>query len=69
MEYWLVDWDIPRERRFMFYYYLRKLKRRYNIIMSSASVLVTRERSIAEKVYRLATKYGKANLYRAEKIA
>ena len=67
---WIVDWDIPTERRALFYYHLNKIKRRHELYgsMSSQSVMVLEEPSVAEAVYRLAARFGHANLYRAEKL-
>jgi len=68
---WLVDWDIPSEKRVLFYYHLGKIKKKYGLygVMSSQSVMLVDDESIAREVYELANRYGQANLYRVEKVA
>ncbi len=66
----IVDWDIPTKCRRMFYYHLKKIRLKYEIqgTMSTASVMHTDDRKLAEDVFNLATKYGKANLYAASLV-
>ena len=67
---YIVDYDIPVERRGAFYKALERLRKRLGISSwSTQSVLITDNYSLAVQVYRLATRYGRANLWRAEKIA
>jgi len=68
---YLVDWDIPRGVRRKFYYELAKIKRAHGLhgSMSSQSVMLIDDGSVAREVYELANRYGQANLYRVEKVA
>jgi len=66
----IVDYDIPVERRGAFYKALERLRKRLGIHKwSTMSVLITEDYHLAIQVYRLANRYGRANLWRAEKIA
>ena len=65
---YIVDWDIRRERRRMFYYYLTKLKGLQGS-MSTASVMVVDSLEVARAVFELAKKYGRAHLYEAKELA
>lgn len=64
---YVVDWDIPMEKRRMFYYYLNKIKARREIVgsMSSQSVMMVNDEDLAREVYVLASKYGRTSLYSA----
>ncbi|MEM2370581.1 MAG: hypothetical protein QXH51_06735 [Candidatus Bathyarchaeia archaeon] len=68
---YIVDWDIPEEKRFLFYYYLKKIKRKYrlSVTISTYSVVKVNDEKLAREIFELASKYGKANLYKAELIA
>jgi len=67
---YIVDWDIPTERRRMFYYYLNQVKARHGLegSMSSQSVMMATDEELAREVFALASKYGKASLYLADLI-
>jgi len=68
---WLVDYDIStvdQARRRAFYRELAKLKARLGLCgkMSSASVVWTSDRGLAEEVFKVASQYARtANLYEA----
>lgn len=65
---YIIDYDIPirplRKRR-AFYRGLAKLKKQMGLFgkMSTMSVVVTADRTLATEIYLLAKKYGRANLY------
>lgn len=67
---YVVDWDIPTNppgRRRAFYRALRKLRKVHGLLgrLSTASVLVVRDRDLAWAVYHLAAEYGTAHIYTA----
>ncbi len=67
---WLVDWDIQSKKRGLFYYHLKKIRKKYGLYgaMSSQSVMLIDDESVAREVYELADKFGQASLYRVEKV-
>ena len=65
----IVDYDIPERpssKRREFYRRRSQLyaNQHKQIVSSTASVLVCRNSALAKSVYELASKYGKAHLYR-----
>ena len=70
---YIVDYDVPREpksKRRAFYRHLAKIRKQMGLFgkMSTMSVLITIDRHLAEKVYYLASKYGRANIYVGRKL-
>lgn len=66
--FFIVDYDVPREpqsKRQAFYRQLSKIKQKMGLFgkMSTMSVVVTADRTLATEIYLLAKKYGRANLY------
>lgn len=48
-ETYIVDWDLPMEKRRMFYYYLEKIKKKHEVegSMSSQSVMIINDSDLA----------------------
>jgi len=72
--YWLIDWDlkgIDAAKRRRFYRQLNRLldKHKGMAWRSSQSVLVVKDKRLAIEIHRLCLKYGKANLYRCERLS
>ena len=68
-ERYLVEYDIPVERRFAFYKALSRFKEKERrFFTSTQSVIIIDDRSLAFKVYSLAKRYGKANIWIATKL-
>ena len=68
-ERFLIEYDIPLEKRFAFYKALQRLKQRtQRFFTSTASVVILDDEGLAWQVYRLAKRYGKANIWRATKL-
>ena len=66
----VIEWDVSLKRRRMFYYYLAKLKKKYDLFgsMSTMSVMVVNSVEVARAVHSLAKKYGESHLYEAKEI-
>jgi len=68
---WVCDYDLSvndQNRRRAFYREVAKLKEKLHLHgrMSSASVVFTSDKQVAQEIYKIACKYAKtANLYRA----
>lgn len=67
---YLVDWDIPMQRRRMFYYNLNKIKVKHELVgsMSSQSVFIVADIKLAREVHDLASSYGLSHLYSCREI-
>jgi len=66
---YLIEYDIPTERRYAFYKALQRLKQRtQRFFTSTASVVILDDEGLAWQVYKLAKKYGKANIWKAVKL-
>jgi len=65
---YIVDWDIPMEKRRMFYYHLNKIKDAWGILgsMSSMSVMTVLDKDLALEVFNLASRYGRSSIYEAK---
>ena len=89
-ELFIVDYDVPVEKRKRFYRALRAAIAEYlwversevksltqawelaraggAFVRSTQSVIVTDDERLARTVYNIASSFGRANLYRAEKV-
>jgi hypothetical protein len=69
---YILDWDIPLGReRFGFYRQLAKLKKElgYDGLMSSASVLITSDEGLAQRVFNIAKQYAKrVHMYKGRQV-
>jgi len=69
---WIVDYDLPiHNSRRQFYREIKRLMRELNLTgnLSTFSVVTVEDEELARRVFDLASKYGRAHLYRAERIA
>jgi hypothetical protein len=69
---WLIDYDLStKDSRRQFYRQVEKLISKTDLlnILSTYSVVVVQDGELARTVYTLASKYGKAHLYKAELVA
>jgi len=71
---WIVDWDLPEKpvaARRRFYRRLAELGSKHSRFWgrSTQSVLVTVDEGLAAMVFDLASRFGRANLYRAHVVA
>jgi len=69
---WIVDYDLPiNSSRRQFYREIKRLMRELNLAgnLSTFSVVTVEDEELARRVFDLASKYGRAHLYRAERIA
>jgi len=69
---WIVDYDLQiNSSRRQFYREIKRLMRELNLTgnLSTFSVVTVEDEELARRVFDLASKYGRAHLYRAERIA
>jgi hypothetical protein len=69
---WIVDYDLPiNSSRRQFYREIKRLMRELNLTgnLSTLSVVTVEDEELARRIFDLASKYGRAHLYRAERIA
>jgi len=69
---WIVDYDLQiNSSRRQFYREIKRLMRELNLAgnLSTFSVVTVEDEELARRVFDLASKYGRAHLYRAERIA
>ncbi len=69
--YYVVDYDVPVEKRYGFYKKLNRISKKYGgyIVKSTLSVVITTSRKFAEDIYNLVHEFeGKANIYEARRI-
>lgn len=68
-ERYLVEYDIPVERRFAFYKALSRFKEKERrFFTSTQSVIIIDDKELAWKIYHLAKRYGKTNIWVATKL-
>ena len=67
---YLIEYDIPTNRRKKFYRELKKMKEKENANFdrSTLSVLCTKDPEVAKKIYHLASYFGKAKVYIAAEV-
>jgi len=68
---WIVDYDLfMSNSRRQFYREVKRLMRELNLVgsLSTFSVVIVKDEELARRVFDLASKYGRAHLYRAERI-
>lgn len=68
---WIVDYDLSMSNsRRQFYREVKGLMRELGLMgsLSTYSVVVVKDEELARAVYALASRYGKAHLYKGERI-
>jgi len=68
---WIVDYDLRMANsRRQFYREAKRLMRELGLMgsLSTYSVVVVNDEELARAVHALASKYGRAHLYKAERI-
>jgi len=69
---WIVDYDLRMANsRRQFYREVKRLMRKLNLSgsLSTFSVVVVQDEELARAIYALASRYGRAHLYKAERVA
>lgn len=69
---WLIDYDLSMNKpRRQFYREVKRLMNERGLMgaLSTYSVIVVNDRELAIAVFDLATRYGRAHLYRAVQVA